>query len=431
MSKAPKVWLITSATSPLGYAVAYKALQEGNYVALGCRRDEVVEDVGFVEALMRRVRGEGNGESEVENRESEVEDREMGKEAGMGDGGKGEGDGDVDMREHSGALVGLGGEGGEEACGSGNRSSSSSSGGGGSGGSKTSSRSDTSPADPRLTQQISLSRLHRAFPSRSIIVELDTRSIPLCQSSLSQTVSSFGRVDVLLVCSTKTYVGCIEEIPLQSILAQFESATFATFNMLRAGLPVVRRQRKGHFVVVTGTTGGMGTPALGLRCAADHAVEGFCDALAFEVAPFGVRVSVVQPPVEVKYRPIKPHHYLPRPPRLRQYPQHPASFVRNLISKTHPTPLPTTTSKITNTTEYVPTPVNYPSPTHLSSLLPILAETVHIITSIAGTEDPPGRIVVGNENAEQVKERLKAVSEELEDYLEASGGHQGGKRDGG
>lgn len=57
-----------------------------------------------------------------------------------------------------------------------------------------------------------------------------------------------------------------------------------------------------------------------------------------------------------------------------------------------------------------------------AALHPALAETVHVIMSIAGLDDPPGRVVVGNENAEQVKERLKAVSEELEDYLEASTG---------
>ena len=227
MPKLPKVWLITSATSPLGYSVALRALQDGDFVALGCRRDEVATDLGFAIQALRDSDGSG--------------------------------DGDVDM-------------------------------------------SDTpNPSDKRLTQQISLSRLHTAFPSHTIIVELDTRSIPLCHSSLSQTVAAFGRVDVMLVCSTKTYVGCIEEIPLQSVVAQFEAATFGPINVVRAALPVLRRQRSGHVLVVTGVTGGMGTPALGVRCAADHAVEGFCDALAYEVAPFGVRVSVVQPPIEVKY----------------------------------------------------------------------------------------------------------------------------------
>ncbi|KAF8457931.1 hypothetical protein BGX38DRAFT_1085460 [Terfezia claveryi] len=291
MPKLPKVWLITSAISPLGYSVALRALQDGDFVALGCRRDEVAADPGF--ALQTLHESDSGGD---------------------------------------------------------------------------------------------------AFPSHTIIVELDTRSIPLCHSSLSQTVAAFGRVDVMLVCSTKTYVGCIEEIPLQSVVAQFEAATFGPMNVVRAALPVLRRQRSGHVLVVTGVTGGMGTPALGVRCAADHAIEGFCDALAYEVAPFGVRVSVVQPPIEVK----------------------------NLISTMHPATTISSTSPPSSPPNTTPVPAHHTPPTSLPSLTPILAETVHIITSISGLDDPPGRIVVGSENAEQVKERLKAVSEELEDFLEVS-----------
>lgn len=50
----------------------------------------------------------------------------------------------------------------------------------------------------------------------------------------------------------------------------------------------------------------------------------------------------------------------------------------------------------------------------------VLTETVSILLAIAGLENPPGRIVVGSENVEQIKERLKTVSEELEEYLETS-----------
>lgn len=50
----------------------------------------------------------------------------------------------------------------------------------------------------------------------------------------------------------------------------------------------------------------------------------------------------------------------------------------------------------------------------------ILSETVSIIMSIAALENPPGRIVVGNEGIEQVKDRVKTVSEELEEFLDAS-----------
>ena len=50
----------------------------------------------------------------------------------------------------------------------------------------------------------------------------------------------------------------------------------------------------------------------------------------------------------------------------------------------------------------------------------VLADTVGVIMQIAALENPPGRIVVGSESVEQVKDRLKTVSEELEEFLEAS-----------
>lgn len=70
-------------------------------------------------------------------------------------------------------------------------------------------------------------------------------------------------------------------------------------------------------------------------------------------------------------------------------PSHPFSTLENLLSST-------------------------PQPDH------ILSETVSIIMSIAALENPPGRIVVGNEGVEQVKDRVKIVSEELEEFLDAS-----------
>ena len=275
MPKSPKVWLITSAASPLGYSIALKALQNGDFVALCCRRDEVAADFDFA-----------RGPNDISYNDDDV---------------------DVDMDMDTPTTTGVSTAAAAAAA--------------------------TAATDKRLTQSISLSRLHTAFPSHSIIIELDTRSIALCQSSLSQCVGAFsgsgsgsgssfgssfglGRVDVLLVCSTKTYVGCIEEIPMQSVLAQFEAATFGSINIVRAALPILRRQRAGHILVVTGVTGGMGTPALGVRCAADHAVEGFCDALAYEIAPFGVRVTVVQPPIEVKSVFDPPTPRLPPPPSM-------------------------------------------------------------------------------------------------------------------
>lgn len=120
----------------------------------------------------------------------------------------------------------------------------------------------------------------------------------LCQSSVAETVYAFRRLDVLLNCSSSSYIGALEELSPAAILSQFESAYFGPVNMMRAALPQFRRQRVGHIINITGTTGAMGTPGLSARAASDHAAEGLSDALAFEVAPFGTRVTVVQPGLE-------------------------------------------------------------------------------------------------------------------------------------
>jgi len=133
---------------------------------------------------------------------------------------------------------------------------------------------------------------------RFAVLELDTGNIALCQSALAETVHTFQRVDVVLNCSSQciyptpslpelqradvamrweAYIGTLEELPHTHILAQFEATYFGPVNMMRSAVPFLRRQRGGHIVNVTGLTGHMGTPGLSVRCAGDHAVEGFSD----------------------------------------------------------------------------------------------------------------------------------------------------------
>lgn len=189
--RPPRVWLITSASNPIGHATALAALQAGESVAAGCTREEIHADDG-------------------------------------------------PMRE----LKLTGGD-------------------------------------------------------RFAVLELDTRNIALCQSALAETVHTFQRVDVVLNCSSQciyptplslpelqradaamrweAYIGTLEELPHTHILAQFEATYFGPVNMMRSAVPFLRRQRGGHIVNVTGLTGHMGTPGLSVRCAGDHAVEGFSD----------------------------------------------------------------------------------------------------------------------------------------------------------
>jgi len=228
-----------------------------------------------------------------------------------------------------------------------------------------------------------------------IILELDPLSASTCQSALATAVAAFCRIDAVIHTGVPTYIGALEEMAAGDITRQFEVGYFGRVNVIKAALSVMRKQRGGHIIIVTGLTGAMGTPGLSLRSAADHAVEGLCDALAFEVAPFGVRVSIVQPGIEAAVWGAGEVVVVKEKEAYRDVPGGGAARrVRGLAERVE----------------------------EVGGMAEVdgLADTVRIVVEIAGVENPPGRVTVGEEQVEVVKERLKTLSEELEEYLEAS-----------
>lgn len=216
---------------------------------------------------------------------------------------------------------------------------------------------------------------------------------------------------------------------------QFESIFFSQVNFIKATLPILRSQHTGHVIILSSIGGHIGTPGMSMYTAATWALEGFCDSLAYEIAPFNIKVTVVQPNKEI----------LTLTNRLTFVPQIPAydqSFemvpsIREMLTNvlnTHPdTAMPAPPSPETP-------PASPPSPEKISlepevpkgeilhrypKLPPgaadkLVMETVHALTAIGGHENPPARHIVGYEGATAVKEKLKTMTEELEDFVEAS-----------
>ena len=85
-------------------------------------------------------------------------------------------------------------------------------------------------------------------------------------------------------------------MPDDSFRAQIEANLFGVVNVTKAALPVLRRQRSGHFVQFSSIGGRVGgTPGMGAYQTAKWAVEGFSEVLANEVGPFGVKVTIIEP----------------------------------------------------------------------------------------------------------------------------------------
>lgn len=105
----------------------------------------------------------------------------------------------------------------------------------------------------------------------------------------------FGGVDVLINNAGYGYLSAVEEGEEAEVRAMFETNVFGLFAMTRAVLPGMRRRRRGHIVNFSSIGGLIGFPGVGFYNATKFAVEGFSEALAKEMRPLGVRVTIVEP----------------------------------------------------------------------------------------------------------------------------------------
>ena len=105
----------------------------------------------------------------------------------------------------------------------------------------------------------------------------------------------FGRLDIVVNNAGYGQFGFIEEVSERDARAQLETNVFGALWITQAALPYLRAQRGGHIIQVSSIGGIVAFPNIGLYHASKWALEGFSQALAQEVAPFGVHVTLIEP----------------------------------------------------------------------------------------------------------------------------------------
>jgi NAD(P)-dependent dehydrogenase (short-subunit alcohol dehydrogenase family) len=130
---------------------------------------------------------------------------------------------------------------------------------------------------------------------RALVLELDVTDPVEVNAAVNSAVKRFGRIDVLVNNAGIGYFGAVEESDEAEVRRMFEINFFGLANMTRAVLPIMRKQRSGHIVNISSIGGLKGFPTLAYYNATKHAVEGFSEALALEVAPLGIKVTIVEP----------------------------------------------------------------------------------------------------------------------------------------
>ena len=129
-----------------------------------------------------------------------------------------------------------------------------------------------------------------------LAVDLDVTDPTAAQAAVAATVERFGRLDVVVNNAGSFQAGFFEEMTPEAFRSQIETTLFGPVNVTRAALPQLRAQRSG-LVVTISSTAGIASPVefTSAYAASKFGVEGFMEALAPEVAPFGIKTMLVEP----------------------------------------------------------------------------------------------------------------------------------------
>ncbi|MGH8866965.1 MAG: oxidoreductase [Actinomycetes bacterium] len=137
--------------------------------------------------------------------------------------------------------------------------------------------------------------IEHAYPGQCRVVTLDVTDAETARVAVDQAVDAFGRLDVVVNNAGYGAFGAVEELTEQALRRQFEVNVFGLLHVTRAALPHLRRQRAGHLVQMSSLNGVVGQTGAGAYAGTKFAVEGISESLAEELAPMGIRVTIVEP----------------------------------------------------------------------------------------------------------------------------------------
>ena len=128
-----------------------------------------------------------------------------------------------------------------------------------------------------------------------LAVSLDITDETAATTAVDEAVERFGRIDRLVNNAGNFYAGFFEVISPVQFRQQMETNFFGPLNVTRAVLPVMRAQRSGHVITFSSTAGLTGQEFVAAYCASKFALEGWMESLRFDLEPYGINTTIVEP----------------------------------------------------------------------------------------------------------------------------------------
>ncbi len=129
------------------------------------------------------------------------------------------------------------------------------------------------------------------------ILRLDVNDNQSIKLAIKKILNDTGRIDVLINNAGYGMFGPIEEITIQEIKKQFETNFFGAIRLIKAIVPIMRKQGNGTIVNISSMVGRFAVPLNSAYVSSKFAVEGLSESISFELKEFGIRVIVIEPGV--------------------------------------------------------------------------------------------------------------------------------------
>ncbi|AQZ63696.1 short-chain dehydrogenase/reductase [[Actinomadura] parvosata subsp. kistnae] len=140
-----------------------------------------------------------------------------------------------------------------------------------------------------------LEELTATYGDNVLPLAMDVTDKAAVFAAVERAREHFGRLDVIVNNAGYAQVGAVEELSEQELRDQMETNLFGAVWVIQAALPTLREQRSGHIIQLSSAAGLIAMPLGGAYHASKWALEGLNEALAGEVAEFGVKVTIIEP----------------------------------------------------------------------------------------------------------------------------------------
>jgi len=249
------------------------------------------------------------------------------------------------------------------------------------------------------TKETSMEEMKGWMVENSLGMLCDVRVRETVDAVVKKSIEHWGKVDIIANCTGYGVIGACEDQSDHELRSQFSTNVYGTLNILTTTLPYFRTQQSGRYLIFSSTSGALGTPGLGPFCATKYAVEGLIESMLYEVDAYNIKATLVEPghmrldePDAKSVWGLKKYSAFKVKPASDPYKgaHAPAGHARRMVQ-------------------------------WLNDRQPVsTVKSAELIWQLAHCKYPPLRLLLGTYAVESIRDRMRSVIEEIEDWKHLS-----------